>query len=145
VILAIDFDGTLVEPVAFADVTTPLRLIPGAREALQSIKRAGHVVIVYSARANRALRVSPQLDPLVRLGLRQVNDAAWLAARPLHQARFDAMLRFCDRELRGLVDVVDDGEQGKPIADVYLDDRALRYGHGHDGNLWSDIALHYGV
>jgi hypothetical protein len=145
VILALDFDGTLVESVPFADVTTPLRLHPGAREALQSLRRAGHIIVVYSARANRALRVSPHLDPLVRLGLRRVDTVQWLTAQPLHQARYEQMLRFCDRELRGLVDAVDDGEQGKPVADVYVDDRALRYGHGHDGNLWSDLALHYGV
>lgn len=146
-IIAIDFDSTLVDEWGrkFSDTTSPLKLMSGARKALEAMKRAGHLVVVSSARANRALRIDPELDPLVRLGLVRVDRKAWEAEQPLHEARYRQMVNFCATTLKGLVDAVDDGGQGKPVADVYIDDRALRFGGGVDGHNWFDIARQFGA
>jgi hypothetical protein len=117
----------------------------GARKALQSMKQAGHVVLVYSARANRALREDPMLDPLARVGAVKVDIVQWTKEQPLHEARYRQMVQFCETSLRGLVDAVDDGRQGKPAADLYIDDRALRFGGGVDGHSWLDIARQFGA
>lgn len=146
-IIAVDFDSTLVDEWGrkFSDVTSPFKLMGGARKALEAMKRAGHVVVVASGRANRALRVDPNLDPLVRAGIVKVDRKAWEAEQPLHEARYQQMVAFCATTLKGLVDAVDDGEQGKVLADVYIDDRALRFGGGVDGHNWFDIARQFGA
>lgn len=146
-IVAVDFDSTLVDGWGrkFSDVTTPFKLMGGARKALQSMKAAGHIVLLYSARANRALRVDPMLDPLVRAGVIRLDRKAWEAEQPLHEARYQQMVQFATTQLKGLVDAVDDGEQGKPAADLYIDDRALRFGGGVDGHSWFDIARQFGA
>ena len=146
-IVAIDFDSTLVDEWGrkFADVTTPLKLMGGARKALQAMKAAGHVVLVSSARANRALREDPMLDPLARVGAVKVDIVQWTKEQPLHEARYRQMVQFCGTSLKGLVDAVDDGRQGKPAADLYIDDRALRFGGGVDGHSWFDIARQFGA
>lgn len=146
-IIAIDFDSTLVDEWGrkFADTTSPLKLMSGARKALESMKAAGHLVVVASARANRALREDPMLDPLARVGAVKVDRKAWDAEQPLHEARYQQMVQFCATTLNGLVDAVDDGGQGKPAADLYIDDRALRFGGGVDGHSWFDIARQFGA
>lgn len=146
-IIAIDFDSTLVDEWGrrFDDVTSPFKLMSGARKALQSMKAAGHVVLVYSARANRALREDPMLDPLARIGAVKVDIVQWTKEQPLHKARYRQMVQFCETSLKGLVDAVDDGRQGKPAADLFIDDRALRFGGGVDGHSWFDIARQFGA
>lgn len=143
-IIALDFDGTLVRENAYADTAKPLRFLPGAKEALVALKRAGHTLILWSARSNRALLYTPSWDPLVRAGIRKVNLARWRAERPVHQARYRQMLAFVERELTGIIDAVDDGLQGKPTADLFIDNRALRYGFGADALGWRGIAALYG-
>jgi len=54
------------------------------------------------------------------------------------------MLAFCDQELAGVFDAVDDGMQGKPLADLFIDDRALSFGDGVDRIGWEHIAVLYG-
>ena len=146
-IVAVDFDSTLVDGWGrkFSDTTTPFKLMGGARKALQSMKAAGHVVLLCSARANRALRVDPMLDPLVRAGVVRLDRKAWEAEQPLHEARSQQMVQFCATTLKGLVDAVDDGGPGQPVADVYIDDRAIRFGGGVDGHNWFDIARQFGA
>jgi hypothetical protein len=109
------------------------------------MKAAGHIVLLYSARANRALRVDPMLDPLVRAGVVRLDRKAWEAEQSLHEARYQQMVQFAATQLKGLIDAVDDGEQGKPAADLYIDDRALRFGGGVDGYSWFDIARQFGA
>lgn len=128
----------------YADVSTPLRFMPGAREGLIALKTAGHELLLYSARANRALRVDPALDPLVVAGKRRVNRPVWTADRVLHEARYQQMLEFVARELPGVFDAVDDGQQGKPCADLFIDDRCLRYGDGPLSVDWNGIARFHG-
>lgn len=142
-IIALDFDGTIVREDDYA-ATKPLRFLPGAREALVDLKRAGHTLILWSARSNRALLYTPSWDPLVRAGIRKVNLARWRAERPVHQARYRQMLEFVEKELAGIIDGVDDGLQGKPTADLFIDNRALRYGFGADALGWRAIATLYG-
>lgn len=151
-IIAVDFDNTVVEQDGrlYADVTTPLRLLPGAKEGLLALKAADHVLVLWSGRANRALRFDPRLDPLVKAGVRRQYSEADLDrwrndSMPLNQARYQQMLDFVTAELPGVFAAVDDGEVGKITADLYMDDRAVRFGRGLGGARWIDIAKTYGV
>ena len=140
-IIAVDFDGTIVSSDReYADMETPLEFLPGAKEGLQSLKNADHVIIIYSARANRSLRIDPNFDPFVRAGIRQVNHEWWEKNKELNEARYQQMLTFVKDELAGIVDVVDDGAQGKPSAGLFIDDRALRFRQDD----WKKIAHEYG-
>ena len=125
-IMAIDFDGSIVrEDRAYNDLTSPLKFVRGAGDALYALKSAGHVLLLWSARANRALRENPYLDPLVRGGVRGVNAREWMAAQPLHEARYQEMIQFVKKELPGVFDAIDDGVQGKPDVDLFIDDKML--------------------
>ena len=143
-IFCIDFDNTVVvqEGRDYEDVDTPLEFMPNARAGLHSLKAAGHVLLLYSARANRALRIDPELDPLVRAGIKKVSVGWWESNKELNQARFEQMVEFVNHELSGIFDAIDDGVQGKPSADVYLDDKALRLGPG--AQTWASVADMYG-
>lgn len=144
-IICCDFDGTCVrQDHPYDDVTSPLQLQPGAKQALQALKRAGHVLILWSARSSRALLIDPTLDPLVRAGIRRVDMAAWRRSQPLNIARHRQMLEFVATELAGIFDAIDDGSAGKPSADLFIDDRALRFGRARGGLAWNQIAGSYG-
>lgn len=141
-ILAIDFDGTIVaQDHAYDDLDTPLKFMPGAKEALTSLKAAGHTLILWSGRASKHLRVDPELHPLVRAGVKKLDRARWeRESRDLNQARYEQMIAFVDAELPGIFDAVDEGDSGKPPADVFIDDKALRYApHGLAGHTWATI------
>lgn len=140
-IIALDFDGTLVERGVYADTTSPLQLKPGAREALAAMKQAGHHLVLWSGRANRSLMYLPEFDPLVRAGV--IGDASTDETRQLHADRYRQMLAFVASELPGVFDAVDDGRCGKLEADLYIDDRAIQFG-GANGSNWADIAALYG-
>jgi hypothetical protein len=142
VIIAIDWDGTIVsEDRAYNDVTTPPEFIPGAKEALLSLKRAGHLLVLWSGRASRALLADPLLDPLVRAGAKPVNRQAWLDARHLHMARYRQMLETVERELPGIFTAVDDGMAGKFSFDLVIDDKAMAF---RGPATWSRIERVYG-
>lgn len=145
-IICIDFDDTVVSQRgrAYDDVTTPLYFVVGAEGALAALKRAGHTLILYSGRANRALRIDPYLDPLVRAGRKRINMDWWTANQPVNEARYQQMLTFVAEKLPGVFDAVDDGVQGKPSADMYIDDKALRLGHGAYAALWYNVAMMHG-
>ena len=145
-IIAIDFDKTVVvqDGRDYEDVTTPLQFLPGAHAGLLSLKAAGHVLLLYSARANRALRVDPNLDPLVRAGVKRVNLAWWTQSRTINEARYQQMVEFAAAELPGVFDAIDDGLQGKPSADLYLDDKALGLGQGAYAVDWAEVVQLYG-
>jgi hypothetical protein len=140
VFLCIDFDRTIADGV-------PLRLLPGAREAIMSLRRAGHTLMLFSARANRATRFNPELDPLVRAGVRPVpREDEWQCVAAHHHALYAEMLAFVACELPGAFDAIDDGEQGKPICDLFIDDRAInpRDAGGPLSSGWDWIARVYG-
>jgi hypothetical protein len=146
VVISIDFDDTIVSQAgrAYDDVTTPLRFMPGAREALVSLKRAGHTLVLFSGRANRALREDPMLDPLIRAGKKRFDRARWERGREVNEARYQQMLAFVEAQLPGVFAAVDDGLQGKPSADLIIDDKAVRLGHGVIGLGWRQIAQMHG-
>jgi hypothetical protein len=141
-IIAIDFDNTVVEQDGnYADLETPLRLKPGAMAALTSLKAAGHILLLFSARANRALvGETPDIDPLHRAGV--VNRAQRPASLCLNTARFNQMVCFVEEKLPGIFDAIDDGLQGKPNADLFIDDKAITF--GPLGMNWQGIAARYG-
>lgn len=146
-LLAIDFDNVVVNSKkrAYADVTTPFEFMPGAKAGLHSLKRAGHTLLLYTARSNRALLYTPEWDPLVRAGVKRPHEATWAQSKSLHWARYRQMLEFVASELPGVFDAIDDGMQGKPLADVFIDDRALSFGDGADRIGWTQIANLYGA
>lgn len=143
--IAIDFDGTLVEDDhAYDDLDSPLRLKPGARDALEKLKAAGHVIMLHSARANRALWEDWRLNPFWREGLVRFDELTWERNKELNLARYAQMVQFAVNELSGLIDIVDDGLQGKPMVDLFIDDRAVSYGTGAKHLGWAAIAERYG-
>lgn len=145
-VICVDFDDTIVSQAgrSYEDVTTRLLFMPGAKEGLLSLKKAGHTLVLFSGRANRALRVDPELDPLVVAGVKRVDRAWWEKNRVVNQARYDQMVEFVGKYLPGVFAAIDDGMQGKPHADMYLDDKAMRYGHGVLGVPWVRVAQMYG-
>lgn len=147
-LIAVDFDGTLVEEAgrSFEDVTAPLRLRRGALAALRSLKAAGHVLVLSSSRANLALREDPELDPLVRSGKVPLDREQWRRSQAVHVRRFSQMMQFVSvAPVVGLFDAIDDGRQGKVSADLYIDNNAVRLGMGGAGaHSWEEIARTWG-
>lgn len=144
-IFSVDFDGTVVSQARdYEDVSTPFVFVPGAKEALQALKRAGHVLILCSARTNLSLWVDPNLDPLVRAGIRKVDHALWESKRAMHAARIEHMVEFCKTDLPGVFDAIDYGECGKMLADLFIDNNALRLGPGQLGVSWDKVVDMYG-
>lgn len=140
-IIVVDFDGTVIEPQAEpGEPSEKFILRRGALEALYSLKRASHVLVLFSSRANMAHRIDWRLNPLWANGIVPFDEATWEAGRQYWEEAFQQMVRFVDRELPGLFDAVDGGMQGKPIADLYLDDKAFRMGL----RGWRDVAMMYG-
>jgi trehalose-6-phosphatase len=87
--IMIDLDGVLCSEETFFD--RPLaRPIAGAREALKKLRRAGHTIVIYTARGWGEYRVTRQ----------------WLDE---HGFVYDGL------------------HMGKPIADVWIDDRAVAF------------------
>lgn len=144
--IGIDFDGTIVrqDDRPYDDVTTPLEFMPGAKHGLMTLKAAGHILLLWSGRVSRALLVDPLLDPLVRAGSRVVSQARWEANLSLNRARVQQMLDFVDAELPGIFDAIDDGAGGKPTVDLFIDDRAVRFGHGPGALSWQQLIYLYG-
>jgi hypothetical protein len=127
VIIAVDFDGTIVsDDQPFEDVKTPLRFMPGARQGLLRLRAAGHTLILFSARANAWMFRNPEMDPLVQAKVRKLDQVRWEKNRPLHLARYEQMLTFIKRELPGVFALVWE-HQGKPPADVFIDDRSAPF------------------
>jgi hypothetical protein len=85
----VDLDGVICTEERTFD--RPLaKPMPGAREALQRLRDAGHTIIIYTGRGWPEFRVAKQ----------------WL-------------------EDHGMVH--DGLHMGKPIADIWIDDRAIRF------------------
>lgn len=144
-VIAVDYDGTLTQLGGDPLVAQPW--LPGAIDGLLALKRAGHTLILWSARANRALLLDPQNDALVRAGKRAVDQPRWAAAVPTHSARLQAMIRRVRIELPGVFDAIDLGHAGKPDVDLFIDDKAW----GADFSLpaaertWAHIARVHGA
>ena len=143
--IALEFDGTVVrEDRPYDDVTTPLKFMQDAREAIAALKAAGHFLIISSGRSSPALLIDPNLNPLVRAGVWNVDPVRWEASRGINQARLAQMIDFVESELAGLIDCIDDGSAGKVSADLYIDNRGLRLGIGPGALSWREVALLWG-
>jgi hypothetical protein len=142
-IISIDFDGTLVsDDRKYEDVETPLTLLTGARAAVYAMRRAGHTLILASSRSNRALREDWQLNPLWKMGLTPFSQELWERSLLTNQKRYEQMVAFVSATLPDVFACIDDGHQGKVSADVYIDDRALRFG---EQVSWDSLESAYGV
>lgn len=123
--IGVDFDGTIVQQMpGHKKKLTPLMLIPGARESLMGLKSEGHNLLLMSRRANLARRLDPYRDPLLRAGV--VPYPEDFNPR-LAEARFQQMVQFAASELAGIIDAVDEGLQGRPDVDYFIDDSTVRF------------------
>jgi len=140
--IAVDFDGTVVkQDRPYADVVTPLEFVDGAKDGLLALKRANHLLLLWSGRASRALLLDPLLDPFVRAGVVDCDRRHWLESRAIHRARYDQMIEFVERELPGVFDAIDDGLAGKFSFDLVIDDKAMAM---RGPATWARIARVYG-
>lgn len=145
-IVAIDFDGTIVQQNRpYDDVHSPLEWVPGAQAGLYSLKKADHTLILYSARANLALRQDWRLNPLWRDGIVPINVKAWERNQPLHEARYQQMVRFVAVKLPRMFAAIDDGHQGKVLASIFIDDKAFGSAtYANAGVDWKAVTRHFG-
>lgn len=144
--IAVDFDGTMVEQKhAYDDLVTPLEFLPGAARAIAALRAADHLLLLWSARASRALLYDPMLDPLVRAGVVPLDMMQWRKSQGVNIARYRQMLEFVGASCAGWFDAIDDGAGGKPLVDLIIDDKALRLGGGMGGLGWWNIAELYGA
>jgi len=126
--ICVDFDGTVVEENGeFYSGGGPekFEFIPFAQQALRALHRAGHFLILSSCRANREKRFGPEIfiDDTIPTDWRVVEKRLELCT--IHQRRFEGMRQFIRSNLPGVFDVIDEGTLGKPIADLYFDNRAF--------------------
>jgi hypothetical protein len=147
VVIAIDFDDSIVSAVrSYEDLSTPLIFKVNAKYGLLSLKKAGHTLILWSARASPVLLEDPSLDPLVKWGAKKLDLERWEKMVSVHRARYQQMLDFVARELPSVFDAIDDGHAGKlPGVDMFVDDKALRLGYGTGGFGWAAIAQVFGL
>jgi len=141
--ICIDFDDTIVkQDHPYHDLDTPLEFKDGAKDGVLALQRAGHTLVLYSGRANRALLFDPIWNPLV--DERRLDPAKVAKAKRVHQLRYRQMLVFIERELPGVFAYIDSGHQGKPSADLYIDDKAIRLGDDLGGMRWAQVATIFG-
>ncbi len=142
-IIAVDL-ATITLPHAYDAEALPLRKT--AVTALRRLKAAGHVLVLTSSRANRALLVDPLLDPLVRAGVVGHSRERWDAARATHRTRYRAMLAV-GRTLGDVFAAVDDGAQGPISADLAITPLTAINGARIDlepRRAWREAAITYG-
>lgn len=115
--IAVDFDNTLCDGV-FPEIG---KVKPGAKEALAIFRTLGYRVIIWSCRTCHwdydVFGGNPEQPTLERSRVKEMIE--WLDANGIEY------------------DEVDDGSRGKPGADFYIDDRAIRF-----EDNWNDIAFH---
>jgi len=107
--ICIDLDGVICQLRAPGQTYADVAPVPGAIETIRALRAAGHVVIIHTARHMKTCegnlgKVIARVGPIT---------LDWLAR---HEVEYDEIYF------------------GKPWADVYLDDNALRF------RSWSEIA-----
>lgn len=114
-VIAVDFDGTLCEH-EFPGIG---KVKAGAKEALMMFKALGYTIVIWSCRSchwNYDVFGGDPSQPV------------------LEREKIKDMVAFLQRE--GIpYDIIDDGSKGKPLADFYIDDKAIRF-----QNNWPEIA-----
>lgn len=143
--IAIEFDGVVVKPQRRGK---PLELMPGVEDGLAALKAAGHILLLSSARANRAARWMGSLDPLVQAGVVKLDLKNIERDKDLAEARYQEMRAFIEAELPDLFDAIDDGHQGRPWAQLYIESpRTIvhhPFGDGESAWSWDQIAETHG-
>lgn len=91
--MAVDLDGTLVNGTT---------LVPGAKDALQTLHNRGHRIVIHSCN-------NPEWVRLVLNNNDIPYDSVW-------------------------------DQEGKPVADYYIDDRGIYF-----GGDWSDVLAKLGI
>lgn len=107
-IVIIDFDGTLCK-FAFPDVG-PIE--PNIKEALETLKATGYVIKIHSCRT-----------------------AIYWGRKSERGVHFNLIKDFMKENNLSCDEIITHSSINKPIADVYIDDRAIRY-----ENNWLEIA-----
>jgi hypothetical protein len=139
-LIAIDFDNTIARRTGGAapnDMSKPMELVPGAKAGLLALRRAGHKLILFSSRSNVAYRKDWTLNPVWRNPGVEFDKAKWEAQRTTSEDLHHEMVGFVKLELPA----IDDGLQGKPVVDLFIDDRAFRV---DTRRAWRDVELLYG-
>jgi len=140
-IIACDFDGTIVESAGdYGAEDEEITLLEEARLGLLALKAARHTLILTSCRANISMRKDWRRNPLWRLGIVPFDERYWERERFAWERAYQNMIDFVGEHLPGIFDAIDDGEQGKVFAHLYIDDRAF---HMHVGG-WRTIKRLYG-
>lgn len=99
--VAVDFDGVIADySEGYKGLGIFGKPLPGARESIWTLKQAGWKIIIHTARHEHAMLADY---------LRE------------HDIPFDEINRNSDAHAPGAGEI-------KPIADVYLDDRAVNFG-----------------
>ena len=107
--ICIDLDGVLCHLREEGQTYRDVAPIPGAVEKLRALRAAGHVIIVHTARHMKTTAGNTGLV-LARVGALTLE---WLAK---HEVEYDEIYF------------------GKPWADVYIDDNAMRF------QSWDEVA-----
>lgn len=107
--ICIDLDGVVCQLKRPGESYADLKPVPGAAEKLRALRKAGHVIILSTARH-----------------MKTTNGNVGAAVAKIGQITLDWLARH------GIE--YDEIHFGKPWADVYIDDNALRF------ESWDDIA-----
>lgn len=140
--IAIDFDDTIVQRKPYDNTDGHFEFVSGAREALYALKRAGHLLLLWSARSSLHLRRDWRLNALWVARPDRFDQARIEKSYELNERRYQEMLRFVALELPDVFDAIDGGCSGKPSVDVFIDDKALLLGGA--GVSWAEVAHAYG-
>ena len=114
--LAIDLDGVLFkiywgdEQGMVFDINKFGEVIPGAREGMKALKKAGFYLIVHTCRTN------PELNRIEHCSVAELQKTVELKLK-------EEDIPF-DEVFAGV---------GKPVAAAYIDDRAIRF------ESWNDV------
>lgn len=112
--IAIDFDGVLHGySQGWGDGSIYDPPVPGAGEAMKKMKEAGHTLYIFSTRTNPIFKKKDQANDQKKM----MED--WLKE---HDIPFDKVWTF-----------------GKPMADIFIDDRAIGF-RGDWGKTLHEVA-----
>jgi len=107
--ICVDLDGVIAQLKQPGQTYADVPVVDGARERLASLRAAGHTIIIFTARHMKTCGGNAALA-VARIGTQTLN---WLAQ---HDIPYDEI------------------QFGKPWADIYIDDNALRF------QRWADVA-----
>jgi len=105
-----DLDGTICHTKKETETYSDVLPLEGAAETLQSLKQQGHYIIIYTARHMKTCNGDVSL---VKEKVGKITED-WLAK---HEIPYDELIF------------------GKPLADQYIDDRAIQF------KTWKDLIL----